>query len=52
MHGREKRADALVEQIARKDQIEVAPVQAALAERKVYCGFLKLAFGEFPRFLP
>ena len=52
VHGREKRADALVEQVARKDQIEVAPVQTALAERKVYRGFLKLAFGEFPRFLP
>ena len=52
LHGRKERADALVEQVARKDHVKVAFLQAALFERGLDCGFLQLALGQLPRFLP
>ena len=52
LHGRKERADALVEQVARKDHVKVAFLQAALFERSLDRGFLQLALGQLPRFLP
>ena len=51
VHGGEKRADALVEQISGEDQVEVAVPQTALAQREVDGGALKLAFRKLPRLL-
>ena len=52
LHGGEERANTLVEQVARKDQVKVALLQARLAERGLDRGLLQLALGQLPRLLP
>ena len=52
LHGREERADALVEQVARQDHIKAAFLQPGFFERGLDRGLLQLAFGQLPRFLP
>ena len=52
VHGRQKRADALVEQVACKDQVERTLGQGGLAQRKPDGGLLQLAFCQLPRALP
>ena len=51
VHRGEKRADALVEKVPGKDQVEVAVSQTALAQCEVDGGALKLTFRKLPRLL-